>query len=419
MVSGDPAWPRILIVAPPPMNLLAGGGVTLHRLFGRWPAGHLAQIYSEDVPPAIDRAGAYYRVSVPPRQARPPLSRHAIGLAMMALNRVDTTMVGGRPSRALRAFVKDFQPEAILLILASHSLNQIATTLSRDLRIPLVSFVPDDYLPGYPQRRVRAGRLGRWAMHALVNRGAIRALDQSAAHLSISDAMTREYWVRYGYDFTPVYNSVEMEAWPPASPRDPGGRLRVVYSGSIFDAAQRDALYDVRDAVDLLRARGVDVMLEVYSNDSTKPHLREALQRPPASTLSPLVLAERLRDNLQAADVLVMPLSFDTVARSYMRLSMPGKLAEFMASGTPILAYGPPGVVQVDFVREHDAALVVNHPSVPDLADALDRLRTDGALRARLSTRAREVAADTFALPVVRRRFERVVFGVVGREPPA
>lgn len=419
MSEGDAGWPRVLIVAPPPMNLLAGGGVTLHRMFSRWPASHLAQVYAENVQPDASRASAYYQSSRPPASIRPRLLRHAAGLALMAAGRVDATIVGGRPSRAMRAFVDRFQPDVVFLILASHALHGVARSLARDRGIPMVTWVPDDYLPGYPQSPVVGGRLGWRVMHEIMHRGARRVFAESTVHLGITEAMSREYWVRYGYDFTPIYNSVEMEAWPPRPPRDPGNGLRVVYSGSIFDTAQRDALFDVRDAVRALRDRGVDARLEVFSNDWSKPHLQAALHRPPASSLGPLVPMEEVRANLQSADVLVMPLSFDEVAKSYLRLSMPGKLAEFMASGTPILAYGPPGTVQVDFVREHDAALVVDHPSVPDLAAALDRLRTDAGLRDRLSGRARAVAAEVFSLPVVRARFERAVCSAVGREPPA
>ncbi len=419
MSEGDAGWPRVLIVAPPPMNLLAGGGVTLHRMFSRWPASHLAQVYAEDVPPDASRASGYYQAVRPPTSIRPRLLRHAVGAGLVASGRADVSVFGGRPSRALRAFVDRFRPDVIFLILASHSLHGVARVLAREYRIPMVTWVPDDYLPSYPQRRVPGGRLGWRVMHEIVNRGARRVFADSTVHLGITEAMSREYWVRYGYDFTPIYNSVDMEVWPPRPPRDPGNGLRVVYSGSIFDSTQRDALLDVRDAVRALRDRGVDARLEVFSNDWRKPHLQAALERPPASTLRALVPMEQIRENLQGADVLVMPLSFDEVAKSYMRLSMPGKLAEFMASGTPILAYGPPGTVQMEFVREHDAALVVDHRSVPDLADALDRLRTDAALRDRLSERERDVAADTFALTVVRSRFERAVCSAVGREPPA
>jgi glycosyltransferase involved in cell wall biosynthesis len=417
MPASGPDWPRVLIIGPPPMNLLVGGGVTLHRLFSRWPADRLAVIYGESIEPDRSRA-AYYRTVPAPMDMRPRALAHLLGRWRAARGLVDVTMLGGAPSRAMRAFVEAFDPEVILVLIASHPLHDIARILSRERGVPLVSYVPDDWMPGAPMRPVVGGRLGHILLNRLWHRGVRQTFDASAAHLAISDAMAREYWIRYGHDFTPVYNALDLDAWPAAPPPEPGERLRVVYSGSIFDAAQRDALYEVRDAVALLRERGVDAVLDVYSKDASEARFREALDRPPASALHPLVPAERMRENLRAASVLVLPLAFHETARSFMRLSMPGKVAEFMASGTPVLAYGPSGVVQVDFIRERAAGLVVDVHSVEALAEALLRLHDDRALRAEVSRRARETAEQVFSLPVVRRRFERVVLGLLGREAP-
>ncbi|MFM7225251.1 MAG: glycosyltransferase, partial [Actinomycetota bacterium] len=88
----------------------------------------------------------------------------------------------------------------------------------------------------------------------------------------------------------------------------------------------------------------------------------------------------------------------------------PLKLAEYLAAGLPVVApaIGEPGAR----IRDGEDGLLVAPGDPAALAAALRRLRDDPALRVRLGTRAREVAAESWSWD---RSAERVIAALGGR----
>jgi len=105
--------------------------------------------------------------------------------------------------------------------------------------------------------------------------------------------------------------------------------------------------------------------------------------------------------------------NFDRVSTEFIRLSMPGKVAEYVLSGTPILVYGPPNVAQVASALGQGWAQVVSHRDPIQLSAAINALLTDALLRDRLARRARQVGLELFNLPVQRTRFEQALTALV------
>ena len=89
-----------------------------------------------------------------------------------------------------------------------------------------------------------------------------------------------------------------------------------------------------------------------------------------------------------------------------VRYSMPTKLPAYMASGTATLVYGPPGIAQVEYARQHGWGYVVDRQGVDGVTRALTELADDGALRAKLATRAKDLAIDRHDAATVRSAFQ-------------
>ena len=114
------------------------------------------------------------------------------------------------------------------------------------------------------------------------------------------------------------------------------------YLGSIVPGQHFSAIEDIAAAVVELAGAGVPVRFEIWGGSWTRQH---------AETLTDgraVVYCGRRRQAdgfalLKSADLLVIPVSFDAAAFAKNRLSLPTKLAECLASGTPTLVYGPAG----------------------------------------------------------------------------
>jgi glycosyltransferase involved in cell wall biosynthesis len=119
---------------------------------------------------------------------------------------------------------------------------------------------------------------------------------------------------------------------------------------------------------------------------------------------------------LQAeADVLVICYDFDAKSIRQARYSMPGKLAECMASGTPILVYGPPGLPVVEYARREGWGKVVDRRDPKALQAAVCELMTSAALREQLGRTAQRLAAEWHNAKVVAAACRTILRNVADR----
>ena len=108
-------------------------------------------------------------------------------------------------------------------------------------------------------------------------------------------------------------------------------------------------------------------------------------------TIVPWQPAERLADYVFAADILMIPPSWQPLAK-YGSTVLPLKLFFYLASGRPILAGRTPDVMEV---LEHDRNAYLCRPDdLESLIDGLSRLAGDAELAARLAATAQSDSRD-------------------------
>jgi glycosyltransferase involved in cell wall biosynthesis len=117
----------------------------------------------------------------------------------------------------------------------------------------------------------------------------------------------------------------------------------------------------------------------------------------------------------RAADVLFLPLAFHSTIQEVLRTSAPGKLAEYLASGRPILVHAPAETFIAGHFRSHRAGIVVDTPDPQRLAGALRDIAGDAALRDSLRSSALALA-ELYRVEHAREAFWNVVKAAV-RQP--
>jgi glycosyltransferase involved in cell wall biosynthesis len=114
----------------------------------------------------------------------------------------------------------------------------------------------------------------------------------------------------------------------------------------------------------------------------------------------------------RAADVLFLPLAFDSPIPEVIQSSAPAKLGEYLASARPILVHAPKGSFVTELIRGADAGVVVDTPNPDLLADALRRIATDADLRKRIVANA-AVLSREFLVERARNDFIAVLTSVL------
>ena len=89
-----------------------------------------------------------------------------------------------------------------------------------------------------------------------------------------------------------------------------------------------------------------------------------------------------------AADILFIPFSFDLSVRMIVKTSAPGKFADYLLSGTPILALVPKDAYVSWYLKKYNCGIIVNENNPDAVAEEIIRLINDVNLQKRISKNA-------------------------------
>lgn len=172
---------------------------------------------------------------------------------------------------------------------------------------------------------------------------------------------------------------------PPTPPRE----VKLVYTGSVY-AAQIDAF---RNLIVALKQLGrPDIKLHIYTSQPLEP-LVEAGICGPVVYHPHVSLAESLEVQ-RTADILFLPLAFESAFPEIIHTSSPGKLGEYLASGRPILAHAPAESFLAWYFKQYECGMIVDRPDPLLLGQAIVDLLKGEATRDRLVKNARACAAE-------------------------
>lgn len=200
-----------------------------------------------------------------------------------------------------------------------------------------------------------------------------------------------------------IYNPVDLERYSlsHSSIPEPKDEIRIVYTGSIYDA-QLDAILDLARAITAIRS--MKIVLDIYTNGN--PESLRQMGLAGSVRIHPPV-ANRDIPALQGnADLLFLPLAFKTsYPDSLIQTSLPGKTGEYLASGRPIAVYVPAESFIARYFRENDCGLVVDVKDWHQLGEEVEKFLKDPQRTRRMSENARRCAERDFDLNSARKRF--------------
>ncbi len=219
----------------------------------------------------------------------------------------------------------------------------------------------------------------------------------------LQDALRR----RYRVESTLIRNSCDLSDYEGDLDETSGrGRdgISIVYTGAVYDA-HYDAFRNLVTAVQ--RDGNSAVRLHLYTPRSAAFLAQRGIRGPVVChEFQPLSAMPGIQ---RRADLLFLPLAFNSPYPEVIRTSATTKLGEYLAARRPILVHAPANSFVSWYFRSHACGVVVDEGDPAKLAEAIKLLLTDEALQQKLSQNAWERARNDFNTPIARAEFAELM----------
>jgi len=157
--------------------------------------------------------------------------------------------------------------------------------------------------------------------------------------------------------------------------------LKIVYTGSVYGPQEKAVLAFLKAAKNL---SGVQVSFATPTGKGyIKDHIRDIIKDVSVGFLS----KAECKELQESADILFLPLSYNSLYSKEADVAFPCKLLEYLAAGKPILAVVPKGSFVESFVKKYEVGIAVNELSVEKIVDAINELKNE-TKRARFAQNA-------------------------------
>lgn len=218
-----------------------------------------------------------------------------------------------------------------------------------------------------------------------------------------NEILRDEFRKKYGIESTVIHNACDLSEYEDLVPnREDSGeeQVRIVYTGDIYEA-HYDAVQNLLTALESLS--NLNINLHVYTarpqSELTERGIHGQIIYHEHEAMSAMPKIQ------QRADVLFLPMAFNSPYPDLVRTSATTKMGEYLAARRPILVHAPADSFVSWYCRQHECGLVVDQSAPAKLAEAIERLLSDSKLRQSLSERAWERAKVDFSISTAQSRF--------------
>ena len=377
--------PKVLIISHNPITTYNNMGKTIRSLFFTFSQEDLCQLYIYPSLPDEEYCASYYRMTdkdvlrsywtgrVAGREIeseeisadnksmfeqatdealyRNPKNKRPLRMLLRDV----LWMLARWNNRSLREWLDAQKPDCIFVAPGNAKfLYNIALRIAKRLEIPIVTYVCDDY---YFVRR-STGWLGRLC-DGLLKRKIAQLMQKTAKIITICPSLEKLYSQRFGCPAVTVMTGascpVAAESKKVTTPRS------ITYLGNIR-CNRYVSLAQIGKALDNFNEQyGQEALLHIYTAEKDETIL-SAFEGIASVRLHGFVSGEEYERVFRESDYLLHVEAFDEASIDQVRHSVSTKIADSLASGIGLLAYGPDCVASMQYLIENECALTATSP---------------------------------------------------------
>jgi len=298
-------------------------------------------------------------------------------------------------------WITSYNPEVIYTFLNHYEQFQLVLDLHEKYKIPFIVHPADDHIKLMPPKG-----LFFYYWRYKMNLKFETLLRKASVRLSICDYMSQIYKQRYQLEFFAYHNPIEPEKWLPYSRNnwENNEPFKILYAGRYgFDNAS--LLHLLSQVIEEMNNEGFNVQLDIRFGAFSDEAGIDTFKKYKNTTLKEYVPHTKMSSVIPKYNLLYFPLGFDNKTKKIYNVSMSTKISEYMISGTPILVHAPKNTAYFQYAKEGQWGYLLNTDKKNDLRKALMELIQDEKLRAKLGSKAKEMAIKNHDAKIIRDNF--------------
>jgi len=368
-----------------------GGGLTLHRVLGddlnKISYFIHANRFADDMAPAAGLAGkCISKHSVWENDA----VRQITGRTFAAKMRRKPAVVKKQAVKLAKLADKQLgNKKELKALICPQGADAICTLaeLQKRRKIKYITWVMDDHLVKYAN--------GGWQYDGWIEPVFAKHLQQADQVLVISPAMQAFYKERFNVESTVIFGPADDIALAggfktPAASQD----LKIGYFGAVA-RWQKDALAALAQAI-----QGTNCSVDIYSAAESVPG--DILL--PGVNFKGRIGADEVLATMQQYHAILLPIGFADEVRNMSAFNIATKMSESLACGVPVLAIGPPFAAMVAYLKQHQAAVVVEQAGISSIRTAFE-VFSDGQQISKILNNAAKLVANEIGTAAMHRKW--------------
>lgn len=430
--AGMDAFPKVLIIGQP-FEKRTGGGITQSNLFNGWPKEKLAVVclsMAFQGKAELDICDKYYQLGQKEEswmfpfnllkknhfsgqltfgESKPTQKKTTFRVKMILNYFLPLLKYFGivhfaykvKPSEDLYKWIDAYNPDVVYIQVTSRAMIAFCLEVEEYLNKPFVFHMMDDWPSLISYKGVLKNYWSR-----IIDKELRVLLERTSVFMSISDFMTAEYCKRYGKEFLPFHNPINLDFWKKHQKTnyEIGKSPTLLYAGRTglgIDAS----LKTIAQAVDVLNREG-QLDLKFVLQTPEEPEWSKGYTCVQYRSLSAYQELPRL---FAEADLLILPYDFSRKSLRFIKYSMPTKASEYMACGTPIVIFAPEDTALVQYALSKDWAKAVVKNEVKLLAETLQQMIQNQAMRTSIAQKAIAIAESSHNAAYVASQFQQTI----------
>lgn len=377
----------------------SGQAMVLYRLLSGLPPDSYCLISCEDYESYPQQGVGATKLPARYYSLKPALQLPVINFLKLSVLSIPANAAWGIYKRARQIEKIVMEEKCCLLIACTGDLYDLpaAYLASKWSGVPLVPYIFDDYLY-------------QWTgFYRSVSKRMEPVIMKHAKGIIVpNEYLQKEYFNRYGVKSDVIHNPCQL---PDIEELDKAVRvfdnkdMNIVYTGAIYHA-HYDAFRNLIGAI--MRLKRPEIKLHLYTAQAESDLKRNGISGPMV-VHHPHINQGDVPRVLRQADILFLPLAFNSPIPEVIKTSAPGKMGEYLSVGRPILVHAPHDSFVSWYFRENRCGVVIDVCDSNVLSEGMAELISNDKMRNELGGRARETAERDFNIANIIPKFKKLL----------